>query len=133
MTDNNNQQPNPEEISEITNESNEDVELNEAAKWIQSIFNAPGFSKWRADKALEEGKNEKYIMNLLVDYNMKIKKCNDIADFILEYCDPKEALKKKIQKKNPALEEIKKKANQKYWAVIGKEKEEKKPKTNNPN
>jgi len=85
MTDNNNQQPNPEEISEITNESNEDVELNEAAKWIQSIFNAPGFSKWRADKALEEGKNEKYIMNLLVDYNMKIKKCNDIADFILEY------------------------------------------------
>lgn len=67
-------------------------------------------------------------MNLLVDYNMKINKCNEVAEFIMEYCDPRDALKKKPAKKNPELEELKKKANQKYWAVMEKGKEEKKPK-----
>ena len=110
-------------------EENEDVvELNEGAKWLQSVFNAPGFSKWRADKALEEGKSEKFVLNLLMDYNMKMKRCNDIADFITEYCDPRDALKKKPLKKNPELEQLKKKANQKFWAVMKKGKEEKKPK-----
>ena len=50
MTDNNNQQPNPEEISEITNESNEDVELNEAEN---------GFNQFSMHQDFQSGEQTK--------------------------------------------------------------------------
>ena len=116
-----------EENIEEETEMEEDVQYNENAKWLEAIFTAPGFSKWRANKALEEGKEEKYITNLLVDYNLKIKKCNDIADFIVSHCDPKEALKKKPAKKDDPLKALMKQANKKYWSVVGKDENDKKP------
>lgn len=121
-----------EDEDESQEQMDEDVQYNQNARWLEQIFNAPGFSKWRANKALEEGKKEELIMNYLVDYNMKIKTCNDIADFIMSKCDPKEALRRKPQKKNEALDKILKKANKKYWSVIEtpKSKENTKPKKN---
>lgn len=122
-----------EQEEEEETKMEEDVEFNQNAVWIQQLFAAPGFSKWRAEKALEEGKDEKVITNILVDYNMKIMKCNDVADFIMSKCNPKDALKKKKDvKKNEALDKLMKKANQKFHSVVGssKSKENTKPKKN---